>query len=193
MPLNITNRCSLFGKHLQSISFALMSNQSQQAPNVASFNGRLSMDGSNEFPVEKDRYHLYLTPGCPYAHRVMIMRKLKGLEDVISQDVTHWYIHEKGWFFDETENQCTKDSINGFKFLKEVYDQTNPNYSGRITVPVLYDKVKKVIVNNESAEIMEILNSDFNEFCPTQAKRELNLFPKELEEASNELLSWITP
>ncbi|RDD43594.1 Glutathionyl-hydroquinone reductase YqjG [Trichoplax sp. H2] len=160
---------------------------------VTSFNGRVSKDGSGEFPVAKGRYHLYVNPGCPYAHRVIIMRMLKGLQDVISMDTTHWYVHENGWLFDDTEENCTKDSINGFKFLKETYMQTNPNFSGKITIPVLYDKVKKVIVNNESAEILEMLNSEFNEFCPTQEQKDLNIFPKEHEEAAKELLSWISP
>ncbi|RDD43596.1 Glutathionyl-hydroquinone reductase YqjG [Trichoplax sp. H2] len=171
-----------------------MSDQgSDSVKKITSFNGRVSKDGSGQFPAQKGRYHLYVNPGCPYAQRVMIMRTLKGLEDIITMDITHWYIHENGWFFDETVDTCTKDTVNGFKFLREAYEQTNTKYSGRITVPVLYDKVNKVIVNNESAEIMEILNSEFNEFCSTQEHKDLNLYSKEHEETAKELLGWITP
>ncbi|EDV24799.1 uncharacterized protein TRIADDRAFT_25481 [Trichoplax adhaerens] len=171
-----------------------MSDQgSDSVKKITSFNGRVSKDGSGQFPAQKGRYHLYVSSGCPFAHRTMITRTLKGLEDIITMDITHWYIHENGWFFDETVDTCTKDTVNGFKFLREAYEQTNANYSGKITVPVLYDKVNKVIVNNESAEIMEILNSEFNEFCSTQEQKDLNLYSKEHEETANELLSWITP
>src|SRR3954452_341761 len=103
-------------------------------------------DGSTAYKPERDRYHLYVSLACPWAHRTVILRKLKGLEDVISMDVVEPVMGE-GWEFGP---DADKDSVNGKKHLHEVYALADPHYTGRVSVPVLWDKEKRTIVNNES-------------------------------------------
>ena len=119
-------------------------------------------DSSAKFPAENGRYHLYASLACPWSHRSLIMRKLKGLDDVITVDVVHWFLGKDGWSFKPAEDGATGDSVHGFSLLREVYLQTNEKYDGRYSVPVLYDKSRKTIVNNESSEIIRMLNSEFN-------------------------------
>jgi len=110
---------------------------------------------------------------------VLVVRALKGLEEVITVDVVHPFNDSNGWSFNSQYEGSTGDTVNQFQFLKEVYFQSQPNYSGRFTVPVLYDKQNKVIVNNESPEIIIMLNNEFNEFAKHP---ELDLYPVELRE-----------
>ncbi len=111
--------------------------------------------------VEAGRYHLYVSYACPWAHRTLITRALLGLEDVISVDVVDPYRDEDGWQFTPEHEGCTADSVNGFDFLREVYVDADPEYTGRVTVPVLYDREDETIVNNESREIMRNLTTAF--------------------------------
>ena len=118
--------------------------------------------GLGGFPAEPGRYHLYVSLACPWAHRTMIIRALKGLENMISVSVVNWYMVEDGWTFDPAEG-VIPDSVNGFRCLHQIYTEACPTYSGRVTVPVLWDKKNKTIVSNESSEIIRMLNSEFNE------------------------------
>lgn len=124
--------------------------------------GSAGPTGEAGFKAEKGRYHLYLSYACPWAHRTLIMRKLKGLEDFISVSFVSPYMLEKGWTFEDYPG-VIGDPIHHAKYLYEVYLAADSNYSGRVTVPVLWDKQTKTIVNNESSEIMRMLNSAFDE------------------------------
>ena len=118
--------------------------------------------GSGGFVAERGRYHLYVSLACPWAHRTLIMRRLKGLEDVISLSVVHWLMRERGWTF--SPGPCvTGDPVNGAQALYEVYLAADRQYTGRVTVPVLWDKERHTIVSNESAEILRMFNSAFDE------------------------------
>jgi len=119
--------------------------------------------GSCGFKAEPDRYHLYISLACPWAHRTLIFRKLKKLEDIISISIVDPLMEENGWEFTEYPGSIS-DSLNGSQYLHQIYTAAKPDYTGRVTVPVLWDKEKKTIVNNESSEIIRMLNSEFNEF-----------------------------
>ncbi len=118
--------------------------------------------GTGGFKAEPDRYHLYVSLACPWAHRTLIFRKLKGLEDTISVSVVHWLMLESGWSFEEGPG-CLLDPIHGAGFLYEVYTKAQSDYTGRVTVPVLWDKATGSIVNNESSEIIRMSNSAFDD------------------------------
>lgn len=128
------------------------------------FRDTVTANGASGYPAEAGRYHLYVSLACPWAHRTVIYRKLKQLEDVISMLVVDPVITEGGWAF----RDGFTDIVNGFTFLREAYLRTLPDYSGRVTVPVLWDKQTGRIVNNESAEIIRMLNSEFNAFTPVE-------------------------
>jgi len=148
------------------------------------FRNFISKEGP--FPPEAGRYHLYISLACPWAHRTLIVRKLKGLENIIGLSVVHYLMLENGWeFVDESEIPgCIPDTVNNFKFVKELYFQSDPGYTGRYTVPILYDKVTKKIVNNESTEIVRMFNKDFNEFS---SNPELDLYPESLRAKIDEI------
>ncbi|GGE19349.1 glutathione-dependent reductase [Aureimonas endophytica] len=120
-------------------------------------------DGQKGFPAATGRYHLYVSLACPWAHRTLIYRKLKRLEDVISISVVDWLMAEEGWVFSEREGTIP-DTVNGCRRLHEVYVKADPHYTGRVTVPVLWDKETGTIVSNESAEIIRMLNRGFDAF-----------------------------
>lgn len=143
---------------------------------------------SGKYPPERGRYHLYVSYACPYAHRTLIVRKMKGLEDVISCDVMDYIKGENGWNFNADAKDSTADSVHGFTYLREVYFKVNPDYSGRFTVPVLYDKKTGAIVSNESADIIRMLNSEFNEFSTNP---QLDLYPEQLRADIDALNEWI--
>jgi len=111
--------------------------------------------------AEAGRYHLYVSYACPWAHRTLITRKLLGLEEAISVDVVDPFRAEGGWQFTPEKEGCTADSINGFDYLREAYVEADPNYTGRVTVPVLWDTEEGTIVNNESREVMRNLTTAF--------------------------------
>jgi len=111
--------------------------------------------------AEAGRYHLYVSYACPWAHRTLVTRKLLGLEDVVSVDVVDPFRDEDGWQFTPEREGCTTDSVNGFDYLREAYVEADPNYTGRVTVPVLWDTEEDTIVNNESREVMRNLTTVF--------------------------------
>ncbi len=131
--------------------------------------------GKGGFPAERDRYHLYVSLACPWAHRTLIFRKLKKLESVISVSVTVALLGKKGWEFG-AEPEATLDTINGKSVLADIYVLADPHYSGRASVPVLWDKKQRTIVNNESSEIIRMLNSAFNAFTDVRT----DYYPLEL-------------
>jgi glutathionyl-hydroquinone reductase len=119
--------------------------------------------GEGGFAAQRDRYHLYVSLACPWAHRTLIFRKLKKLDDVISVSVTEPLYGKTGWEFG-TSPGSTPDNVNGKRTLAEIYLLADPHYTGRVSVPVLWDKQRHTIVNNESAEIIRMLNSSFDAF-----------------------------
>lgn len=138
------------------------------------------------FKAEPGRYHLYVSLACPWAHRTLIFRALKQLEDIISVSVVHPYMGENGWTF-RTDEAATGDTLYGLEFLHQIYTMADPTYSGRVTVPVLWDKKEKTIVSNESSEIIRMLNSVFDEWGDAS----LDFYPEALRadiDAVNELV-----
>jgi putative glutathione S-transferase len=119
----------------------------------------------DEFPAESGRYHLYVSYACPWAHRTLITRRLRGLEDVISVDVVDPWRGDGGWRFSPEKDGCTSDTVNGADYLRELYVEADEDYTGRVTVPVLWDKERDTIVNNESREIMRMLDTRFDEYA----------------------------
>ena len=126
------------------------------------FRDRVTADGSSGFRAEAGRYHLYLSYACPWAHRAILFRKLKGLEAVIGMTVVDPIRDERGWAF--TDAVGGPDPLNGFRFLAEAYRATDRDFDGRVTVPVLWDKKTGRVVNNESSEIIRMLNAEFDEW-----------------------------
>ena len=129
--------------------------------NWVTASGEPGPTGAGGFKAEPGRYHLMVSLACPWAHRTLIFRRLKGLEDMISLSVVHWLLSERGWTFDEGPG-VIPDSIFGARALSEFYVKARPDYSGRVTVPVLWDKKTSTIVNNESSEIIRMFNSAFD-------------------------------
>ena len=123
----------------------------------------VTADGSSPFPAQAKRYHLLLAHNCPWAHRTLIFRRLKGLEEAISLSVVDHFLGDDGWAFRDGPGNIP-DMINGCDFLREVYLIADPGCAGRVTVPVLWDKERGTIVNNESAEIIRMFNSAFDAF-----------------------------
>jgi len=130
--------------------------------------GTAGPTGVGGFNAEPGRYHLYVSLACPWAHRAMIFRTLKGLESMISVSVVHWYMVENGWTFDAAEG-VVPDTVNDAQLLHEIYTKAVSDFSGRVTVPVLWDKKNKTIVSNESSEIIRMFNSEFDKFGATDA------------------------
>lgn len=124
------------------------------------FRDWVTADGSSGFPAAPGRYHLYVSLACPWASRTLIWRQLKGLQDAIGVTVVDPLRDERGWRFTDEE----PDPVNGFRFLSEAYERSAPGFDGRVTVPVLWDKETGRIVNNESAEIVRMLNSAWDEW-----------------------------
>ncbi len=123
--------------------------------------GAPGLTGVGGFAAEAGRYHLYVSYACPWAHRTLIMRALKGLEDIISVSVVHWRMLENGWTFEDGVG-VIPDNVNGAGMLREIYTLAQPDYTGRVTVPVLWDKRTRTIVNNESSEIIRMFNTAFD-------------------------------
>lgn len=135
--------------------------QEVQFRNWITADGYPGPTGKGGFQAEPGRYHLYVSYACPWAHRTLIFRALKGLEDVISVSIVHWHMAENGWTFEEGDG-VVADSVNDARFLHQVYTKAKPDYSGRVTVPVLWDKKTDTIVSNESSEIIRMLNEAFD-------------------------------
>lgn len=150
---------------------------------VDAFRHWVSEDESSEYPAAKGRYHLYVSLACPWAHRTIIVRKLKRLEGVIGMTVVDPIRDdESGWAFRDGPGH-TKDPINGFAFLSEAYQATQPDYHGRVTVPVLWDTKTKRIVNNSEDDILRMFNSAFHRFTDS----DLDLYPKSLRDDIDQL------
>ena len=129
--------------------------------NWVTADGAPGPSGRGGFKAEAGRYLLYVSLACPWAHRTLIFRQLKGLADLIDVSVVHWLMAEQGWTFAEGEG-VVPDPIGGARYLHEIYTRAEPGYSGRVTVPVLWDRKTGTIVNNESSEIIRMLNSAFD-------------------------------
>ena len=142
------------------------------------FRAHLSTDGSTAFPAEPDRYHLYVSLACPWAHRTLIARELKGLTDAITVSVVHPHMGENGWEFGEFPGS-TPDALFGSQYLHEIYTRAKRDYTGRVTVPVLWDKHTGTIVNNESRQILRMFDHEFG----AVAKNRRDLCPAALTQA----------
>lgn len=140
------------------------------------FHNWITADGSSGFKAEPGRYHLYVSLGCPWAHRTVLMRSLKGLQDVIGLSIVDPVISEQGWKFSERWGSIP-DSLYGSTHLWQIYTRAKADYTGRVTVPVLWDKKTQTIVNNESRQIIQMLNSEFNAFA---AFPDLDFYPEAL-------------
>lgn len=141
------------------------------------FRNWVTADGSSGFPAEAGRYHLYVSLACPWAHRTLIFRALKGLTNLISVDVVDPYMGSDGWEFG-TSPGATPDRANGLRHLHQIYTLADPGYTGRVTVPVLWDKVRRTVVSNESADIIRMFNSAFDGLEGVASDRDF--YPEEL-------------
>lgn len=164
---------------------------------ASAFRDVISSKPGSKFQPEKGRYHVYISLACPWAHRVLIYLSTKGLikdfnpttsevskDSIIGLSVVHWSMDDKGWRFPsegDTTPAATADNVYGVKRLSELYYKANPDYEGRFTVPVFWDTKTETIVNNESAEIIRFLNSEFNELIEDPEKKSLNYYPAELQ------------
>ncbi|NJR61323.1 MAG: glutathione S-transferase family protein [Cyanobacteria bacterium CRU_2_1] len=143
-------------------------------PNTT-FRSTITADGSSGFKAESNLYHLYISLACPWAHRTLIMRQIKGLADAISVSIVEPVIEEQGWEFSNAPG-CIPDFVNNAHYLWEIYVQADRHYSGRVTVPVLWDTQTKTIVNNESREIIRMFDTEFGSI----ARNKIDLYPTEL-------------
>ncbi len=145
-----------------------------------SFRGWITADGRSGYPAAAGRYHLYIAWACPWAHRTAILRKFKGLEGTIGLSAAGSFMGEDGWAFHD-EPGVIPDTVNGAHYLREVYARADPGYTGRVTTPVLFDKETGTIVNNESREIVRMLDTQFEDFaaidadfCPEGLREEID-------------------
>jgi len=150
------------------------------------------IQAGGELPPERDRYHLYVSYACPWASRTLIMRKLKGLEDIIPVTVVSPRMGTDGWPFASADQfpGADADPLYDSRHVKDLYLRADPAYSGRFTVPVLWDKKRNTIVNNESSEIIRMLNTEFNALVPTE-KAQLDLYPAPLRADIDGVNEWV--
>jgi len=146
------------------------------------FRDWVKRDGSTPFKPERDRYHLYVSLACPWAHRTIILRRLKGLEEVIGMTVVDPVRDERGWAFGNGPGH-SHDPVNGFQFLSEAYRATDPAFSERVTVPVLWDKQTKRIVSNSDDDLLRMFNSEFSDF----ATNDHDFYPADLHAEIDEV------
>lgn len=153
--------------------------------NWVTADGSPGPSGQGGFIAEPDRYHLYVSYACPWAHRTLMFRALKKLENIISVSVVHPDMGPESWKFDNSFSDATPDHINNFEYMHQVYTLADPQYSGIVTVPVLWDKKQQTIVNNESSEIIRMFNSEFNaltdvktDYYPEVLHREIDAINK---------------
>ena len=153
----------------------------QRADSV--FRDRITADGSSGYKAEAGRYHLYVAHGCPWAHRTLIYRALKKLDGAISVAYSVPGLKDQGWTYEGNPAfpDCTPDTVNRFHYLHEAYSASNPRYTGKVTVPALWDKKTKRVINNESSEIIRMLDSEFKgiagdttEFYPAPMRTEID-------------------
>jgi len=150
------------------------------------FRNWITEDGSSRFPAASGRYHLYVSLACPWAHRTIIVRQLKKLEDIIGMTVVDPIRDERGWAFQEGSRH-TADPINGFQFLSEAYRATDPHYSLRVTVPVLWDSETRCIVSNSDDDIMRMFNGAFHGFTDS----DVDLYPSHLRKEIDHLNAFV--
>jgi putative glutathione S-transferase len=162
-----------------------------QFRNWVTADGSPGPSGKGGFKAEAGRYHLYVSLACPWAHRTLIFRKLKKLEDIVSLSIVDPLMQANGWEF-KAENGGTVDHLFGSRALWEIYVRAEPIYSGRVTVPVLWDKQKNTIVSNESAEIIRMFNSAFDyltgsteDYCPKELRAEIDALNARIYDAVN--------
>ena len=153
--------------------------------------GEAGPTGDAGFKAEADRYHLYVSLACPWAHRTLIYRSLKGLEDMIPISVVHWYMADNGWEF-QSGDGVIPDALHGAEYMHQIYTAAMPDYSGRVTVPVLWDKNTNTIVSNESPEIIRMFNSAFDavgakpgDFYPESLRAEIDMLNTRIYESVN--------
>ncbi|MFM2483592.1 glutathione S-transferase family protein [Celerinatantimonas yamalensis] len=151
-----------------------------QFRNWVTADGRPGSTGIGGFKAQSGRYHLYISHACPWANRTMIFRALKGLESFIDVSVVHWFMAENGWSL-QSEDDLTGDNLYGLDYLYQLYLKADPSYSGRVTVPVLWDSEQQTIVSNESADIIRMFNSAFDhlgaasgDYYPQNLHREID-------------------
>lgn len=159
-----------------------------QRRNWVTADGQPGPSGEGGFKAEAGRYHLYVSLACPWAHRTLILRKLKGLESLIDVSVVSWLMLENGWTFDKAFGS-SGDTLDGFDFMHQRYTADTADYTGRITVPVLWDKQLNRIVSNESAEIIRMFNSAFNALTGNT----LDFYPEALRPSIDTLNERIYP
>ncbi len=140
------------------------------------FRHQITADGSSGFKAEPNRYHLYISWACPWAHRTAIMRQLKGLDQAISLSAVDPVMGEEGWVFSDYPGS-QPDPINQVQYLRDIYIKAEPDYTGRVTVPILWDKQTQTIVNNESREIIRMLDTE----CGAIATKDIDLYPTDLQ------------
>lgn len=162
----------------------------QRMIHAGSFRDRIMTDQSSRFPAEAGRYHLYLSPACPFSHRVMVVRALKRLEGLVGLSVLHplWDTPD-GWIFADSNLSTVDGAGNGFRYLHEAYRASSAAYTGKVTVPVLWDKRLRRIVNNESLEIAQMLNEAFDQIG---GEKRIDLYPDDLRPALDDLNRRIT-
>jgi len=159
-----------------------------QRRNWVTADGQPGPSGEGGFKAEAGRYHLYVSLACPWAHRTLILRKLKGLESLIDVSVVSWLMLENGWTFDKALGS-SGDTLDGFDFMHQRYTADTADYTGRVTVPVLWDKQLNRIVSNESAEIIRMFNSAFNALTGNT----LDFYPEALRPSIDTLNERIYP
>ncbi|ODV74791.1 omega-class glutathione transferase [Cyberlindnera jadinii NRRL Y-1542] len=170
---------------------------------ASTFRSAVSSKPGSQFTAEAGRYHVYISLACPWAHRVLIYLQTKGLiknfnpvdstvskDSIIGLSVVHWHMDSKGWRFPSSDDKCdaaTEEPLYGFKRISELYFKADPNYEGRFTVPVFWDKKTQTIVNNESSEIIRFLNAEFNDLIEDPSQKALNYLPNDLIPKIDEL------
>jgi glutathionyl-hydroquinone reductase len=155
-------------------------------PKPTTFRDRVTADGSSRFKAAVGRYHLYVALGCPWAHRTLLMREIKGLNEAISLSIADPIMSDQGWMFSAAPG-AIPDLINHAQYLQEIYLKVDPKFTGRVTVPVLWDKQTQTIVNNESREIMRIFDVEFAEL----ATKQIDLYPRELQQPIDDTIDAI--